>query len=173
MKNKKMRNKKAVSLVLSYALLILIAFSLAAGVYIWIENQVPEEIEACPDGVSVIIRDSECYTSPQNITVVVANKGRFDIHGLIVRAKDNPDSGFISLTENDNKLTPIGAVNQVVDSLGNDDPLEPDEEDNYEFTYQNILTSAPIEIQVGAGRLQDGDIYVCTNTFVSTPVSCS
>ncbi len=173
-----MRNdRRAVSLVLSYVLLVLIAFSIAAGIYVWIENQVPDPIEACPDGVSIIVRDVQCDIATETVTVTLANKGRFDIHGLIVRATDTLDSGPRSLNihTSEPNLHSFGAINEIIGpapTADGNDPLEPDEEQSYQFTYSLILNSAPVEVEVGAGRLKDGEIYVCTNTFISNPVSC-
>jgi len=59
-RNKK--NKKAVSLMLSYVLLIVIAISVAIGVYAWLKfvAEGTEGLEKCPADVSLIIQNYEC-----------------------------------------------------------------------------------------------------------------
>jgi len=50
-------NKKAISLMLSYVLLIIIVIAVSIGVYTWIRFWVLgiEPIEDCPGGVSLVI----------------------------------------------------------------------------------------------------------------------
>ncbi len=171
------KNKRAVSLVLSYVLLILIAFSIATGVYIWIKNQVPDPVEACPKGLSIIVRDVECDSTTKTVNVTLANKGRFDIHGIIVRATDTTGSLPIPLNISDSEpnLADLGAVKEIIGpspTASGNDPLESEEEQKYHFNYASIFSSNPVEVEVGAARIKDGEIYVCTKTFITTPISC-
>src|SRR3989338_8510283 len=63
-------NKKAVSEVVSYVLLIVVAISLSIIVYAWIKIQLPKEIIECPEGVSVIIKDYQC-NEQNNIKTII------------------------------------------------------------------------------------------------------
>lgn len=168
-----MTRKKAASLMLSYVLLVLIALAMATLIYVWMRNLPPEPGEACPEGVSIIIRNVQCDTVAQRVTLILANKGRFDIHGLVIRASDDANvAPIINLDEVDGKIDASTGMNLIVDATGNIDPLEPDEEESYQFTYSGILTNAPVTVSAGVVRLQEEDPVVCTNTFVSSPVTC-
>ena len=73
-KNKK--NKKAVSELLSYVLLVTLALAMAGGVFAYLkfyaQNPLPEE--PC-DGISVAIIDYSCQDNKMQITIT--NTGRF------------------------------------------------------------------------------------------------
>src|SRR3989344_210535 len=70
-------NKKAVSEIVSYVLLIVVAISLSIIVYAWIKIQLPKEIIECPEGVSVIIKDYQCNEQNNIINITFQNKGFF------------------------------------------------------------------------------------------------
>ncbi|MBS3092205.1 hypothetical protein J4466_02190 [Candidatus Pacearchaeota archaeon] len=78
-------NKKAVSEVVSYVLLIVVAISLSIIVYAWIKIQLPKEIIECPEGVSVIIKDYQCNEQNNIINITFQNKGFFSIDGTIIK----------------------------------------------------------------------------------------
>lgn len=164
-------SKKAVSLMISYVLLILIAFSIGILVYFWINNFVTAPSDKCPDGVSLIIRDAMCNADTNDIIVNISNKGRFKVHGFVVRGSDNPEiSPHINLKENDGKLTSIiEGLNMIESSVG---PLEPNEQASYRFNYDNLFTNEVVKISVGAIRVQDEMTIVCENTFVTLNIEC-
>ena len=54
-----MRDKKAVSIMIGYILLITFAVVIAAVVLTWLKTYVPRQGLECPDGVSIYILDSE------------------------------------------------------------------------------------------------------------------
>jgi len=171
------QNKKAVSLMLSYVLLILIAFSIGILVYFWMKNiSDPTGGPECPDGVSFLIRDSSCDGTTNNLTVYISNKGRFNIDGFVVRgSNDATGDAVINLIENDNKLEARGEGLNIIESTVG--PLNPNEQSAYEFTYNDaIFPDNVYKIKVGAIRIQEEnereEIVVCKNTFVSLNVEC-
>lgn len=101
MKLKKITNKKAVSEIVSYVLLIVIALSLAAGVYTFLKTSVPNpdnEQEKCSEDTSLSLSDYEC--TPQEdkiITLTLENKGLFNIDGFTITATNNPDALAITM----------------------------------------------------------------------------
>lgn len=88
------RNKKAVSEVISYVLLIVIAISLATGVYVWMRAYVPSETEEkCADDTAISITDYNCIrvppvNGPRYIDLKVLNQGFFDVDGFFIIASD-------------------------------------------------------------------------------------
>jgi len=97
MKLKKITNKKAVSEIVSYVLLIVIALSLAAGVYTFLKSSVPNtdnEREKCPEDTSMYVSDYECSTTETDkiLTLTFENKGLFNVDGFIITATDNPNA---------------------------------------------------------------------------------
>ena len=76
-------NKRGVSIVVGYVLLITIVIAIAGIVYSWLRWYVtPGEDISCPDGVSLVIKEYECVGDILNLTI--KNKGRFSFDGFVV-----------------------------------------------------------------------------------------
>ena len=94
------KNKKALSNIVGYVLLISITLSLSVLVYGWLKFYVSEdEVEICPNGVNIIIRNYECVPSVIGradgyLTVTLKNKGLFTVDGYTLRVHDRPDANF-------------------------------------------------------------------------------
>ena len=94
-KIKMKNNKKAVSEMISYVLLIVIALSLAAGVYAWMKLYVPaENEEKCSDEIALSINNYNCtqragIDDKKIITLYIQNKGLFNVEGFYIRASEN------------------------------------------------------------------------------------
>ncbi|MEA3329719.1 MAG: hypothetical protein U9Q06_03165 [Nanoarchaeota archaeon] len=81
-------NKKAVSVIIGYVILILIVMMVAGGVYVLLDNYyMPVQKDICPDGVSLIIRDVEC-SSLDDVQITFENKGLFDVDGAYIKVSD-------------------------------------------------------------------------------------
>jgi len=107
-----MVNKKAISLMISYVILIAIVISVSVGVYAYlrVSADISPEVD-CKDGTSVIIGEYECFTgdafAAAGIDLEIKNNGRFSIEGVIVvvgsdsqKAPDTyliPDSSTVQL----------------------------------------------------------------------------
>lgn len=96
------KKKDALSNVVGYVLLISITISLSVLVYGWLKFYVSEDdIETCPSGVNIIIRDYECRESPTGETpnkgylnVTLKNKGLFTVDGFVLRVHDREGADF-------------------------------------------------------------------------------
>ena len=55
---KRKLNKKGVSVIIGYVLLIAFAILISAGVYAWLKTYVPREPLNCPDGVSIFVKEA-------------------------------------------------------------------------------------------------------------------
>jgi len=87
---KKMENKKAVSEMVAYVLLVVISISLAIIVYAWLSKYIrvtptPE----CPDSVALSVEDYVCYDDNQTLLLRVKNKGFFNISGYDIWGTSN------------------------------------------------------------------------------------
>jgi hypothetical protein len=100
-----MKNKKAVSEVVSYVMLIVIAITLSIIVFAFLRTQVPTEQTECPDSVSIIIKDYTCAN--QEININFQNKGNFLVDGVFIRFSDSSEGVA------NNTLQPIGQLNDI------------------------------------------------------------
>lgn len=102
-----LRNKKGLSNIIAYVLLIGISLSLSVMVYGWLKFYVGgAEVVACPNNVNIIIDSYSC--SSDNLTVTVKNKGLFDIDGYVLRVhnRTNAEFGIYTFNERGSFLIP-------------------------------------------------------------------
>ncbi|MFA4960191.1 MAG: archaellin/type IV pilin N-terminal domain-containing protein [Candidatus Pacearchaeota archaeon] len=124
-------NKKGVSELIAYVLLISIAVSLSIIVYAWLVVWVEPKPEGstCPPGVDVVVTDYICTpkggNNPGNFSISLKNKGRFTFDGFVLRVHDRPDAefGLYTLKSYGNpdgeKLAPGQELINKIYSLGN------------------------------------------------------
>jgi len=132
-------NKKAVSEILSYVMLIIIALALSVLVYAYLKVYVPKDKPICPDEISIYIKAASCKTgalgtATTNISLTLENKGMFDIHGAYIRFGRNGS--------------------KVLDLIN--DPLN-----SPSIFFTSI--SSPAELGLAPQRYQSGEIYSSTN----------
>ena len=100
MKKVRKTSKKAISEVVSYVLLIVIAISLSIVVYTWIKVQLPKEKIECPEGASIIIKDYQCNEQGDIINITFQNKGFFDIEGVSIKIANKSNENPAIAAEN-------------------------------------------------------------------------
>lgn len=93
-------NKRGISVMIGYVLLITFAIVMSVVVYNWMESYVPKEKVKCEDGVSLIVKNYNCDSSELNITLL--NNGRFSLAGFVIHGKENETAEIatIDLSEN-------------------------------------------------------------------------
>ncbi len=85
---KRIKNKKALSEIVSYVLLIVIAMALAAAVFSWVKFYIPQgEKEACPDEAALAVTEYSC-TEPGILNATISNSGYFNIDGFFAKASN-------------------------------------------------------------------------------------
>jgi len=158
-----MKNKKALSEIVGYVLLIVIAISLSVLVYTWMKNQVPRETAACPDNLALSIQKYECIKDSlgevDKIKVAIKNNGLFDINGILARysTKEN------GLASKDLKgLSPIKTAGRIFKELNSSEVFEE------EFEYSQEL----VEIELTPIKLVEGEMTICENSVVRQKIEC-
>ena len=104
------KNKRGVSEVVSYVLLILVAVTISTLLFYFLNLYVPKEKPECKNGINIIITDLNCtYTSANNndLTLTLQNTGLFKIDRAYVRIA-KPGSKFRA---NVPKTNPIKLIN--------------------------------------------------------------
>ena len=141
----KIKSKKAVSLMVSYVLLIVIALALASVIYSWAKvksNFLPQE--ECPEDVSIIIKDYSCNNTIKVISLYIENKGLFNINGFFIRASDN-ESIIASIPLNTTDIERSLIISGRYDFF--DNLLKPNEVRVANFSFKNSDPLKKIEIQ--------------------------
>lgn len=83
--------KKGMSEVVGYVLLIVIVIALSILIYGWLRFYVTaEDIPACSDDVNVVLKNQKCSFSGGDIilNITLKNKGFFDVDGYVLRVHD-------------------------------------------------------------------------------------
>lgn len=87
----KKRDKKGISVMIGYILLISISIVISIIVFQWISTYVPKESLGCNDGVSVFVESYTYSCDSQTLSLTLKNNGRFDVSGYFIHATTAPD----------------------------------------------------------------------------------
>lgn len=98
-------NKRGISVMIGYVLLITFAIIMSIIVYNWLESYVPKDEVECEDGVSVVVEDYNCNASVLNISL--RNNGRFSFAGITIFGKEN-ETADVATLDLSNNLTSGG-----------------------------------------------------------------
>lgn len=165
---RKIKDKKAISEMVSYVLLIVIAIGLSVGVYAWLRWQANiEKIEACPEDVSLVLKEYKClYTG--KIQVTVKNNGLFNVNGYVIRGTNSSDkNALIGFPLKDVNLN-YGS--NVAGAVYFNNSLAPGKEITGELSYSGLNKLTRVEIE--PFRIQPGGLKLCNNAIVHQEVSC-
>jgi hypothetical protein len=156
-----MRNKKGVSAVVGYVLLIIIAISLSIPVYYWMQKQLPGEPPECPDGAALSVKNYYCDGDFINFTL--KNNGLFSVDGFILKiANTSGGLAVYTLKIGDNP------ENLFKDESNNIRALKPGnetKEGKFSYTYYNQITKFEIE-----PFIWEDDIVLCDSALLSQEV---
>ena len=100
----KMINKKSVSLMISYVILIVIAITMAIAVFAWLKIIANvEPVASCEEETSIIINDYSCES--KTFKLQIKNNGRFSVNGFVLTVGNNteraPTTKLIPLNTNE------------------------------------------------------------------------
>ena len=161
MPSKKISQKKAISLIVSYVLLIGISIAIGGSIYVWLRyyTKAPFPEEPCPEGISLIIHDYDCSIS-EIINLTVQNKGRWNVSGYV--AKFNNESGGIA------GKFPLyingTTTNKVELNIG------PGERASELFNYSGYAQIKQIEIEPFI--IRNGKMALCPKAIAQQPITC-
>ena len=107
----KKRNKKALSVMVGYILLITFGILMSAIVYSYLKTYVPKEFVKCPEGVSIFIEDINCSLDAggnRSINITLQNNGKFNLAGYFIHVTNNSSQEIatIDLSQNLTEKTP-------------------------------------------------------------------
>jgi len=109
------RNKKGVSVIVGYVLLISIGLVLGIIVYSYLKTYVPKDAMECPDGVSILITQYDCVGDSFNVTL--KNNGKFNYMGYYIHASENSSIDLATINFANNFLNAsIGKAFSLPDS---------------------------------------------------------
>ncbi|MDD5191959.1 MAG: hypothetical protein PHH54_04955 [Candidatus Nanoarchaeia archaeon] len=158
-------NKKGVSEMISYVILIAIAIGISIGVFIWLKDlaNVNPKID-CRDGTSLRIDDVTCNSNI--ITIKLKNNGNFNVNGFIILASD--DINRIPTTKL-SAIYPDGAIPTTPGYYDFNTTFKPsDEPREISFTKEGFIEIIQIQPYI---INEKGKIIVCEQALIKQDVS--
>lgn len=144
-------NKRAVSTIIAYVLLIGLAVSMSILVHNWLKLYVAEdESQVCPDAVYLSIEDYSCSWNSNQLNLTLKNRGNFIIEDVSVKTSEDSES--------------IG-----IDGIFLDYSVEISVGESKNLTYSidglNYGHDNNISIEVQPVIFDDGEIIYCSQTI--------
>ena len=152
-------NKKGVSAIIGYALLVVFALIISVGVYAWLKTYIPKEALNCPDGTSILVRNVTFSQSSRYLNITLENNGRFDVAGYLIHGKNNLSkevyqvdlSGYL----NQNSTATIFGNSVVLGIIG-DNIFSPGEQKTNSFSIP-VAVGTIYSVRIIPTRFQDED----------------
>lgn len=186
-----MINKKGVSEIIGYILLIAIVVVISIFVYGFLKTFVPQESLTCPDGTSVSISNLIYNCTLNTLNFSLDNSGTFSIAGYFIHASNDSSQQIAAID-----LTPYyvgpssyhssGSNNILFTTYGSLDPnnFDPGKEKditinayNLSAAYPQIASRSITKIEIIPIRYVDYNgksrSATCGDAKIDIPVSCS
>jgi hypothetical protein len=187
-----MFNKRALSQVVTYVLLIVVAIGLSVIVFNFLSGIVPQDQFSCPDGISLVIKDVSCEGSGK-VSITFQNKGNFNIDGVYSRyssiAGDATSKDLIPIDDDGPDGNPGTSDDKLINKITEDQanlnlgflyfgrsyliasPLRPNQEYTQLFSFTGSLEK--LEIQPFLNLEDEREVGICEDKIVSRTISCS
>ncbi len=170
-----MKNKKAVSIMIGYILLVTAAVVMGVIIYQWLKTYVPKEALECPDDVSIFIKDYICEGNELNLTL--QNNGKFSVAGYFIHVKNESGQKIATIDLSKRLITGGGEKNfsgAVIFAGEEENSFEPAEEASHKFDLTDIGNIYLVEIS--PARFQEVEnekrFANCGNSKIEEEIEC-
>jgi len=170
------RNKKGISLVISYILLIAISIVMSIIVYQWLKTYVPSETLECDEGTSIFVRDIIYDCTSDTLDISVQNNGKFSVNGYYIRVSDSEEG--LATIDISSKITDGGEEYGSTQSImfgGDENELVPQEHTTSFFDVSDYEDSL-VKIEIIPTRVQTIDnkkrLVSCSEAKIEESISC-
>jgi hypothetical protein len=171
-----LRDKKGLSIIIGYVLLVSIAIILSLVVYQFLKTYIPKDSLECTDGVSIFIKEAVYDCENNQLDVTIKNTGRFNIAGYFIHATTSADQE-LATEDLSEKVSEGGKVyrNSIVFVLGDNflTPSSPNEKTTT-FDLEDFTTIYKIEVIPVRFEDQEGKkrFVSCSGARVEKDLSC-
>lgn len=164
MKQLLQQNKKGLSEMVAYVLLIVIALGLSVAVFSYLKVFIPKEKPECPADINLVISDYSCLLAAKQINLTITNKGLFKADAVYVRL--GPESKKVK--EQINKGAKFYLYNST-NGIG----LKPGDNVFETYDISGVVTSAgSYGLEIVPVTLSGSEITVCDNAMFVQTVAC-
>ena len=103
-----MKNKRGISIVIGYVLLIGVSIVMSILVYQWLKTYVPTEELKCPEGTSIFIKETVYDCINRKLDITLQNNGKFSLAGYFIHVSTNQDTESLATIDLSSKLSTGG-----------------------------------------------------------------
>lgn len=144
-----LENKRGVSVMIGYILLITFVIAIAAILYQWLSTYVPQEDIDCPGGVSLYVSDHFYDSSSGHLDLEIENNGRFNVSGFYVRYA-NRSSVSLATKDLSKHLITSSYSSQLIPGVSyksdNANKFAPGQAHNFTFDVSSLNSVHSVEI---------------------------
>ncbi len=157
------KNKKALSEVVAYTLLIIIAISLAALAYPFLKLYLPKEKLECEQEINLIIPDYSCSLAEGQLNLTLSNKGLF-----------KADAAYIRFGAQDQRIKEqINRENFLLFNPDNSPGLNPGEEFSASYNVSAYLAEAgSYGLEIQPAVIIEKQLVVCEQSIITQTIEC-
>ena len=167
-----MKNKRGVSVIIGYILLVATAIVISTLVYQWLSTYIPKDPLECPNGVSVFVEETNYNCTTNQLNFTLKNNGRFNIGGYYIHGTTakNQTLAVTDLVPY-NKLDTGGAIVFEVDK----NSLTPNSKINNSFDLSNATFSQIYSLEIVPIIFQDitNRTLSCSDAKIKEPIICA
>jgi hypothetical protein len=174
------RDRRGVSVMVSYVLLISIAIIMGITIFGWLKLVANvEPVVSCEDGTSLTIEEIDCINSGEGklLNLKIKNNGRFSVHGFFVsvgsEANEVPTVSIIPISPS-SSIPPIAGKYVFASALKPDESVDTLFSDQYKDSVGvNNIDFLINRVGIQPFILVDGNEVACENAVVRQDVeSC-
>jgi hypothetical protein len=167
-----MINKKALSEMVGYVLLVVIAVGLSVAVFVFLRSYIPVDTVECSSDMVLVVQNSSCFWQggEYKLQLVLSNKGLFNINAAYLRfATENrkvkplindalSPGGVYLFSSSNNSLSPGTSFTTIPYSLGR-------------FSI-NTAGKYGLEVQPAIFKGESIKLALCSNSIITQTVNC-
>jgi hypothetical protein len=176
------KNRRGLSEVISYILLIVVSIVMSVMVYQWLRTYVPTGSISCPDGTSIFLKNIsyDCSVA-KTLTLTIQNNGKFGIDGYFIHVSTNPNQSVLAIIDISGNVTSGGIIfgNSIRFSDRIDNSLSPEELHNTQISSFNIKSygGALTKVEITPFRMQVVDnkkrVVSCNDAKLEETLICN
>lgn len=178
-----MKNKKGISVMIGYVLLVTLAVVMGGIVYQWMKTYVPAEELKCQDGVSIFIKDAVCkyvYNSGPDtfrLDLEIQNNGRFNYGGYFIYVTDDESQEVATIDLSQFILGEITKLSPGVKFPGDLNSFEPGDSVTHVFSVYDVQFNPITSIEIIPIRWEEIDgksrAASCVESKIRESITCT
>jgi FlaG/FlaF family flagellin (archaellin) len=174
-------DKRGISLIIGYILLVAISIVMSIIVYQWLRTYVPTEAVACPDGTSIFISKLSYDCVSGILDVTVKNNGKFGVNGYFIHASNKAGEELATI-DLSGKIFPdkyiYGSTNSITFSETTENSLSPDSpEVTSSFNVGDYASAHLVKVEIIPTRTQVLDnkkrLVSCSDAKIDEDIKCN